>query len=125
MKTKAILLAGLTLSLLSACSIRANDSVEALLPESSSTARAEIIEVVSTALGGKKVPIAQNVFQESSKLLLSAAPVTSPNGVIVHNKTTQQALVFQLRKQGKNCFLKRIDTEQEWPLETQQCVVKQ
>lgn len=125
MKTKAILLAGLTLSLLSACSIRANDSVEALLPESSSTARAEIIEVVSTALGGKKVPIAQNVFQESSKLLLSAAPVTSPNGVIVHNKTTQQALVFQLRKQGKNCFLKRIDTEQEWPLKTQQCVIKQ
>jgi len=124
MVIKPLILISLTVSLLSACSLRANESVAALLPENSSAARAEIVETVSKALGGKKVPIAQDVFQESSKLLLASAPVTSPAGVKVISKQAKQALVFELRKQGDNCILKRLDTEQEWLLKTKLCIEK-
>lgn len=124
MTTKSILLVSLTVSLLAACSSKAHESVAALLPENSSAARAEIVETVSKALGGMNVPIAQDVFQESSKLLLASAPVSSPSGVKVYAKEMQQALVFELRKQGENCLLKRTDTQQEWPLKTKLCIKK-
>ena len=112
----------LLLSFLSACSIQANESVAAILPSNNDEARIEIVSVVSRALEGKKVPIAQDVFQESSRLLLTASPVISPSGVKVYSKRIQPALVFELRKQGDTCLLKRLDTEQEWLLETKSCV---
>ncbi|QBG37271.1 hypothetical protein [Litorilituus sediminis] len=124
MTLKSLLFIGLTMTSLAACSIRAHESVAALLPENSSEARAEIVATVSKALGGKQVPIAQDVFQESSKLLLTAAPVSSPSGVKVLPKEAKKALVFELRKQGDNCLLKRADTQQEWPLQTKLCIAK-
>ncbi|TPH18104.1 hypothetical protein [Litorilituus lipolyticus] len=124
MTIKPFILISLVVSLLSACSLRANESVAALLPENSSDARTEIVETVSKALGGKKVPIAQDVFQESSKLLLASASVTSPTGVKVISKQANQALVFELMKRGDSCLLKRPDTEQEWLLKTKLCIKK-
>ena len=119
---KQLTFATLLLSFLSACSIQANESVSAILPSNSDEARTEIVSVVNLALGGKKVPIAQDVFQESSRLLLTVSPVISPNGVKVYSKKIQPALVFELRKQGDTCLLKRLETEQEWILKTKSCV---
>jgi len=119
---KKLGLIGLSLSLLSACSLQAHESVPAILPDNSSAARAEIVAIVTSALGGKKIPIAPNVFQESSRLLLTASPVTSPNGVKVYQKNLQPALVFELLKQGDTCLLKRVDTEELWSLKTSSCI---
>lgn len=121
---KQLSFAALSLSVLSACSLQATESAPALLPDNSSEARAEIVAVVSNALAGKQVPIAKDVFQDSSRLLLIAAPVTSPNGVKVYDKAIKPALVFELMKQGDVCLLRRDDTAQEWPLKTKSCYVQ-
>lgn len=121
MKIKQLTFAALSLSILSACASQAEESVAALLPDNSSAARAEIVTVVSNALAGKNIPIAQNVFQQTSRLLLTATPVTSPQGVKVYSKDIKPALVFELRKKGDTCLLKRLDTEQEWSLKTTAC----
>lgn len=92
-----------------------------MLPTDSTQARAEIIELISQSLGGKKIPIAPDAFQHSSRLLLGKAGVTSPQGIKVIRSDKEAALVFELVKQGDNCLLRRVNTEQEWPLETKRC----
>jgi hypothetical protein len=122
MKNKTILLSTVLITSLSACSLKASEPVPAILPDNSGDARAEIIDIVSNALGGKKIPIAQDVFQESSRLLLGVKPVTAPNGVIVHGSSGSPAIVFELIKQDDNCLLRRLDTMQSWPLQTKLCI---
>ena len=118
---KQLSFVALSLSLLSACALQAHESFAALLPDNSSEARAEIVAVVSNALAGKKIPITQDVFQQSSRLLLTTPPVTSPQGVKVYSKEIKPALVFELRKKAGTCLLKRLDTGQEWLLKTRSC----
>lgn len=124
MVNKKLLAGTILIASLSACTLKAHDPVPAIFPDSSSEARAEIVEVVSNALGGKKVAIAQNVFQESSRLLLGTKPVIAPNGVTVYDSNKQSPLVFELVKQGDDCLLRRLDTKQTWPLKTKQCFKK-
>ncbi|KGJ86829.1 hypothetical protein [Colwellia psychrerythraea] len=118
---KQLTFVALSLSLLSACALQAEESVPALLPENSNAARTEIVAVISNALAGKIVPIAQDVFQQTSRLLLTTPPVTSSHGVKVYSKEIKPALVFELRKKGDTCLLNRLDTEQEWPLKATSC----
>jgi hypothetical protein len=106
---------------LCACSSQAHEKEAALLPADSAQARAEIIEVVSQSFGGKKIPIAGNVFQHSSRLLLGKATVTSPEGIKIIRPDTETAIVFELVKQGDNCLLRRLNNAQEWQLKTKQC----
>jgi hypothetical protein len=123
MINKKILLSGIALvSALSACTLKASEPVPAILPDNTSDVRTEIVNIVSEALGGKKVPIASDVFQESSRLLLSTKPVVSPNGVTVYGTNQAPALVFELIKQGDDCLLRRLDTMQTWPLSTKLCI---
>ena len=107
---------------LCACSLQANEKQAALLPANNVQARAEIIKLVSQSLGGKKIPIAEDVFQHSSRLLLGKTTVISPKGVKVIRSDKGVALVFELVKQGDNCLLRRIDNAQEWLLATKNCI---
>lgn len=124
MFNKRLLVASILISALSACTLKAHEPVPAILPDNSSEARAEIIEIVSNALGGKKIAIAQDVFQESSRLLLGTKPVIAPNGVTVYGSDKSSTLVFELVKQGDDCLLKRLDTMHTWPLKTTLCLKK-
>lgn len=119
-KKKALVLS-ILVSALCACASQAHEKEAALLPANSAQARAEIIELVSQSLGGKNIPIAKDVFQHSSRLLLGKAAVTSPEGIKVVRSDTKTALVFELVKQGDNCLLRRMNTAQEWQLKTKRC----
>ena len=121
MINKVIISTLLPVTMLSACALKASEPVPAILPENSSAARAEIINIVNDALGGSKPAIAQNVFQQSSRLLLGIKPVSAPNGIAVYGSHKQATLVFELIKQGDECLLRRLDTMQAWPLETKLC----
>jgi hypothetical protein len=110
------------LALLCACSLQAQK--EALLPVESEQARAEIIALVSQSLGGKNIPIAKDVFQTSSRLLLGRAAVISPAGVNVYPADKVPPLVFKLVKQGEHCLLLRTDIEQTWQLMTTRCFAR-
>ncbi|GAA0821445.1 hypothetical protein GCM10009111_28450 [Colwellia asteriadis] len=125
LKNKSLLSSAVLVAGLSACSSNAVEPVPAILPADSSEARAEIIDIVSNALGGKKVPIAQDVFQESSRLLLGPKPVTATNGVTVYDSNPAPVLVFELIKRGDNCLIRRLDTMETWPLTTQLCVKRE
>jgi len=120
MKT-AVVLSLLAFSL-PACSVKTPQKEAALLPPNSEQARAEIIDIISQSLGGKKVPIARDVFQHSSRLLLGKAAVTSPEGIKVLRTNERAALVFELIKQNENCLLRRLNNAQEWPLKTKRCI---
>jgi len=115
----------ITLSILAfalcACASQAHEKEAALLPVNSAQARAEIIELISLSLGGKKIPIAENVFQHSSRLLLGKTAVTSPAGIKVIRADKDAAIVFELVKQGDNCILRRMNNAQEWQLKTKRC----
>jgi hypothetical protein len=115
---------------LSACSLKANEPMPAILPEVSSNvtadnllkARLEITEIVTKSLGGKKIAIAKNVFDESSRLLIGAKPVVSPSGVPLYGSSNKAPIVFELTKQAENCILQRLDTMQTWSLTTKLCI---
>lgn len=119
-KTMALLMIGS----LGACSLQAHEQKAALLPSDSKQARAEIVALVSQSLGGKNIAIAEDVFQETSRLLLGKSAITSPEGVNVFRADETVALVFELVKQGDNCLLRRTDTAQEWSLTTTRCYVR-
>lgn len=120
-KTKAIILFILPVALC-ACAIQANEKEAALLTPNSELARIEIITLISESMGGKKIPIAKDIFQKTSRLLLGKTPVTSPDGINIIRTDNEVAIVFELLKQGDNCLLKRINTSQEWTLTTKSCV---
>jgi hypothetical protein len=115
---------------LSGCSLKASEPIPAVLPAVSSNvtadnlleARLEIIAIVTKSLGGKKIPIANNVFHESSRLLIGAKSVVLPSGVTIYGSSNQALIVFELIKQVDNCMLKRLDTMQTWLLATRLCI---
>ncbi len=112
------------------CSLKASEPIPAVLPAVSSNvtadnlleARLEIIAIVTKSLGGKKIPIANNVFHESSRLLIGAKSVVSPSGVPIYGSSNQALIVFELIKQVDNCMLKRLDKMQTWLLATRLCI---
>lgn len=106
---------------LCACTSQAHEKEAALLPANSEQARAEIIELISQSFGGKKIPIAEDVFQHSSRLLLGKTAVTSPEGIKFLRTDKEAAIVFELVKQDDNCLLRRINSSQEWKLKTKKC----
>ena len=118
---KQTLVLTMLLLTLCTCALQAHEKVPALLPENSNQARAEIIDIISQSLGGKKIPIAKDVFQHSSRLLLGKAAVYSPAGVKIIPSNNKSALVYELIKQGSNCILRRTDNAQEWQLITKDC----
>lgn len=107
--------------ILCACTSQAHEKEAALLPANSEQARAEIIKLISQSLGGKHIPIAEDVFQHSSRLLLGKTAVTSPEGIKVLRADKEVTIVFDLVKQDDNCLLRRINSSQEWPLKTKKC----
>lgn len=121
LREKKVVLSSILAFALSACAMQADKIEKAFLPADSQQARTEIIELISKSLGGKNVPIAANVFQESNRLLIGTAPVTSPQGIKIVNADQKLAIIFELVKQGENCLLQRINTTQKWQLKTKRC----
>lgn len=106
---------------LSACALQTDKAESALLAAESESARAEIVAIINQSFGGKNIPIAKDVFQHSSRLLLGSTVVTSPKGVKIIPAHNNIAIVFELFKQGDRCLLRRIDNSQEWQLQTKEC----
>lgn len=106
---------------LSACSLKANEEKPALLPENSKQTRLEIIKLIRQSLGGGNIPIAQDVFQNTSRILLGKATVKSPNGIDIIRTNESNTIIFSLVKQGDDCLLKRINPPQVWKLNTTAC----
>jgi len=117
---KIIVLTALAIAL-SACVSQAYDKEAALLPADSTQARAEIVEIISQSFKGKKIPIAADVFQHSSRLLLGQKNITSPEEVVIIRSENKTTITFKLVKQGNNCLLQRMNTEKEWQLKTKSC----
>lgn len=120
-RNKSIISAIMALTLC-ACASQAHEEEAALLPANSAQARAEIIKLISKSLAGKNIPIATDVFQTSSRLLLGKPAVTSPSGIKVVRSDKDMPLVFELTKQGENCLLTRKGSSQQWKLKTKSCV---
>ncbi len=129
---KQVLLAIMLILVLSACSLKASEPIPAILPTSSASVsesdllefRRQINAIVTKSLGGQKVPIAKEVFSESSRLLIGAKPVIAPNGVTVYEESHNATLVFELLKQDNNCLLRRLDTMQSWRLKANLCIAR-
>lgn len=108
--------------LICACASQPLEKEPALLPEDAQQARSEIIERVRESLGGKNIPIAKNIFQDTSRLLLGKVEVSSPKGIKITPSSIETTIVFELVKQGDYCLLRRLNTDQEWTLTTKSCI---
>ncbi len=125
MKNKAFSLSMLSLlSTISGCTLYANEPESALLLSNDSEARIEVMHIVAQSLGQENIALANDVFQTSSKLIISPKPLTSPTGVPVYGSSNHPAIIFELIKLNKQCLLKRIDTLDSWSLKTKACVDK-
>ena len=112
------------LSTLSGCSLYTSEQSPALLLSTDSDARKEVIQIMAQSLGQESIALAKDVFQTSSKLIISPKPVTSPTGIPVYGSSNSPAIIFELVKQNKQCLLRRLDTKDSWSLKTQGCVIK-
>ncbi len=133
---KQVLLAIMLILVLSACSLKASEPIPAPIPailptSSASVSESDLLEfrrqinaIVTKSLGGQKVPIAKEIFSESSRLLIGAKPVIAPNGVTVYEESHNATLVFELLKQDNNCLLRRLDTMQSWRLKANLCIAR-
>ena len=99
-KTLVLLMIGFALS---ACASQAHEKEAALLPVDSTQARAEIIELISQSFGGKKIPIAKNIFRALKQLpKTKASRVCSSTGKALSEnfplgaKNTKPAKMFMI-----------------------------
>lgn len=120
-KLNLIALAFLTFTLC-ACASQPLEKEAAVLTSNSEQTRSEIINFIRQSLGGKNIPIAENIFQETSRLLLGKTSGSASDGIKVIHANQKSTIIFELVKQGDNCILRRLNTPQQWLLTTKACV---
>jgi len=112
------------LGLLSACSSATVDAAKPAVLIGPSNANTQIIEkVISQALNGKKIAIADNAFLQSNQLLIEKKPYSSINttavdGLILGGPSVHR---FALYSQGTSCYLVYAKTGNQYPLNGIKC----
>ncbi|WP_299787304.1 hypothetical protein [uncultured Shewanella sp.] len=115
------------LLLLTGCSLQAHDlkmseAAPALLTTSSAQSTTELRDAIASMLKVKEVLIADDAFRQSSRLSLSRAPHTDPNGQLIMGRTFEMPDMIQLLVQGEQCFVYHEKSDQSRPLPLSKCI---
>ncbi len=79
----------------------------ALLTNPSKQSLTEIKETISEALGGRQVPISEQVFVNSNHLILQRKETIGPDGLPLQTRVDEIPIIFELFKAGDDCYIKR------------------
>ncbi len=110
---------------LSACRVPAASSEQpARIVEPTQQSRAELQQVVSRALGGIDVKLADDALTHSSVLIVEPAPHRDTNGNRINGRQLGVPIRFELLKDGGACVLQLPNTSQRWTLAATNCVAE-
>ena len=109
--------------LLTGCgALRAEQEAPALIAKSSAESRAELARVVSSALGGVPVTLADDALTRESELTIERAPLRDERGLLLNGRELGRPEQFRLLKVGADCVLEHQRTGQRWKLTQASCV---
>jgi hypothetical protein len=108
--------------LLSACAQGlAHEEVPALIDHPTSESRAELAKVVSTALNGAPITLADDALTRDSVLIIERVQRRDAQGLPLNGRELERPEQFRLLKSGRRCVLVHERTGKRWPLRSTTC----
>jgi len=109
------------------CSSSAQDKlldqeVLAVIAKPSRQVNEEIQAAVASLLGQKELVIAANAFTKDSSISVERLAHQTVNGQLINGRVTEQPLLINLVKKGKQCFVKNALTGGKIELKHAKCL---
>lgn len=107
-----------------ACSSQAaqGEAAPALLAEATPAARAELEQVISTALHGVPVTIAEDALTRESIVVIERRSVHNLQQPRLDGRKLERPETFRLMVAGDACWLVKVSDGSRWPLRDITCV---
>ncbi|WP_394129449.1 hypothetical protein [Shewanella maritima] len=106
----------------SATDIRPITQVEpAVLVKPNTLVQQELQLAVNQLLSSKQVTLAKNAFTQSSQITLERQSFSDANGHKVMGRTMEMPEQFQLLKQGHQCIVRHLNTNEQVVLQHATC----
>jgi hypothetical protein len=105
-----------------ACGTLSAQEQPAVIAAPTPQSRAEIERVVSAAMNGQPVTIADDALTRESVLTIQRRTPPGPQGRAATGRTLDAPEQFRLLLRGPRCMLLHAADGREWPLEETQCV---
>ncbi len=100
------------------------DERPARVVDPTSASRAELKDVVSQALNGADVTLADDALMHSSVLIIEQKTYRDAHGDPINGRQLGMPFQFVLRKQEDGCVLVLRSTGQRWALPDTNCVLE-
>ena len=111
--------------LLSACNTpSAPQDVPALIVDPTENSRAELRLVVSRALNGIEVTLADDALTQTSLLTVERRPIRDLQGRLLEGRKLGMPHRFRLVKNGSDCVLVEIPDARRWVLGQTSCIAE-
>ena len=105
------------------CAARATPKdLPAVLVSPTAASRAELARVVSRALGGAPVTLADDALTGDGTLLVERAEHRDASGRPLSGRDTGRPEHFRLVREGGRCVLVREETGERYPLDSATCL---
>lgn len=114
-------IAVLTAFAVGACASVAQQDQPALLIEPTPESHAELVRVVSNALGVETVAVAEDALTRDSMLIIDRVPARDANGQRLSGRDFDRPEQFRLVRVGNRCELMHIKTEKRHALKKVRC----
>jgi hypothetical protein len=105
-----------------ACGSLAAQERPAVIASATERSRAELVRVVSAAMNGQPVTLAQDALTRDSTLILERRTPPGPQGRAATGRTLEAPTELKLVLRGERCLLVRVADGREWPLDEARCV---
>jgi hypothetical protein len=108
--------------LLAGCAQRkAPSEVSAVLTAPTAQSRAELLRLVSEAMNGAPVTIADDALTAGDTLIIEPAARRDAKDMNLGGRETRRPDHFRLVKSGPHCVLVHVETDRRWTLTSATC----
>ena len=105
-----------------ACGTLSAQEQPAVIASPTAQTRAELVRVVSAAMNGQPVMLADDALTRDSVLTIERRTPPGPQGRAATGRTLEAPEQFKLVLRGTRCVLVRAADGREWELEEARCV---
>jgi hypothetical protein len=117
-----IVAAAVSTGLTAAASLWAADMHQAArITNPTPASRSELARVVSEALGGVPITLAEDALTQSSLLVIEHARPRDAQGRLLQGREMRRPEQFRLVKSGSDCVLVHVRTGRQWVLKSTAC----
>ena len=121
MRIQTAFIIGATLLTVACNSLSAADDVPAVISQPSAASRTELLDVVTGALGGAQILLADDALTASSLLTIERNPPGDLQGRQFTGRLIERPVQFNLVKNGSECILEERSTGKRWHLTQTSC----